>query len=905
MTHLEAIRIFIRGAWKSFETDFRETLQSLSRHKLLLEAETTLCHRKHVELHIRQQASYRKESGNDLQKLVVWSSNKEHYDQDGQRFISIISLSPISLFTGERQHIVRWLAPVESSEDLLRLLRKRTPNTGEWVLDHPIFSSWLGVSSHASETPLLWIYGAPGSGKSMLSASIVDWLGSCDIEHEKKCVCYFHCDYRDIRKTSLLAIIRSFITQMIAHLDQLPYELRKTHQNAVKFGRNSLSTSDRPFELMSTIGKSIGNAYLVIDGLDECEEPSEVANSFKALACSANDIRIICVSRESTILRTAFRGCASLKLTTEVMSSDIDKYLQTNIRELSHLENSTKDELFTTLSERAKGMFLWARLMIDNINSATSTSELRRTLNELPLGLNQAYQQALERLDWGNPRLRTFATTLLSWTCCSARPMTVPELQDALSWDDEFGKFSEVKKPFREAVVGVCSPLVEHLEVDDTLRLVHLSVRDFLCDNGQDLGLSSKADASLVRVEEAHGKVAKICIEYLCSPDIASVLTVDKNRFPLADYATLHWCQHLVQSQRDPSLCRIVIQLMSENRTRRTWTRRYMQLKRSTFPLQELVRLQKTVTDWMHAVGDEEYAVDDIADLQHFLFDFESTPDDHAEDFGATNFERVLTIRDLAREYTRRGRLDHGIDWLARCLKAVEHVHGPFTVHSTWLLNSLGILYDQQNKTELAIEVQKKALSIQVAILPSDHLDITLTVNELGRVYRHIGRYKESEEMHLRALAILRGTLSDDDFQIIWTQNTLARNYLKQGRIPESIRLHERALASQRRIFGQEHPHALWTLTDLARCYCGRGDVTAALAVQCQVVNAREKVLGSHHADTLWSMNSVGLLLEKLGRWDEARSWHARALEGQMVHLGAEHKHTVWSSDALERLARV
>ena len=704
---------------------------------------------------------------------------------------------------------------------------------------------------------------------------------------------------------SLLAIIRSLITQMIASLDQLPHELRKTHQTAVKFGRTSFSTSDRPFELMSIIGRMVGNAYFVIDGLDECEDPSEVANSFTALACSANNIRIICASRESPILRTAFRGCGSLKLTPKYMSSDIDKYLQTNIRGLSHLENSTKAELFTTLSERAEGMFLWARLMIDNISSTTSTSELRQTLNELPLGLNQAYQQALERLDWGNPRLRTFATTLLSWTCCSARPMTVTELQDALSWDDGIGKFSEAKKPFREAVVGVCSPLVEHLEVDDTLRLVHLSVRDFLCDNGQDLGLCSKADASLVKVEEAHGKVAKICVEYLCLPDVASVLNVDKNRFPLAEYATSHWCQHLVQSHRDQNLCRKVVQLMSETRIRRTWIRRYMRLKRSTFPLQELVRIQTMVTDWMHAVSDEEYAVDDIADLQYFLFDLESAPDDRADDFGTTNFERVLTIRDLAREYTRRGRLEDGIDWLTQCLKAVENVHGPSTDHSTWLLNSLGILYDQQNKMELAIEVQNQVLRLQEAILPPDHLDITLTLNELGRVHRHKGKYMESEKMHLRALAILRTTLPDDDFQIIWTQNTLARNYQKQGRIPESIRLHEQALASQRRILGPEHPHALWTLTDLARCHRDRGDVGTALTLQRQVVHAREKVLGSHHADTLWSMNSVGLLLEKLGRRDEARSWHARALEGQRVQLGAGHEHTVWSLDALERLGRV
>ena len=732
----------------------------------------------------------------------------------------------------------------------------------------------------------------------MLSASIVDWLESSQFDHGKKCVCYFRCDYRDTRKTSLLAIVRSLITQMIAPMEQIPQELRKTHDNAAKFGRSSLSMSDRPLELMRAIGERLTETYLVVDGLDECEDPSEVANTFKSLAHSASNIRVICVSRDSPSIKAAFRECASLKLTPEFVASDIDKYLKNEIGNLSHLENSTKDEMFTALSARADGMFLWAHLMVEKLVSATSTSELSQNLNEIPLGLNQAYQQVLESLHRGNSSLRGFATTVLSWTCCSARPMTVPEIQDALSWDDELGIFSEARKPFRRAIVGLCSPLIEHLEVNDTLQLVHLSVRDFLCGNCRDL----RSDQALIRLEEAHRKVAEVCIEYLCLPDVAGVLDVNRDRFPFADYASLYWCQHLSQSRKDLQLYRKVMQLMSAEQARRTWIRRYMRLKRSGFPLQELVRLQKAVTDWMHAISEEEYAVDDIADLQYFLFDFEKTADEHTADFGSTNFERVLTIRDLAREYTRRGRLDHGIDWLTQCLAAVEQAHGPGSVHSTWLLNSLGILYDQQDNTGIAIEVQTEALRIQEALLPHDHLDITLTVNELGRIYRHMGKYKESEEMHLRALAILQTTLSDDDLQIIWTQNTLARNYLKQDRIPESIKLHEQALAGQQRTLGKEHPHALWTLTDLARCFGGQGDFAAALALQNEVVDVRVKVLGVHHTDTLWSMNSVGLLLEKLGRWEEARYWHTRALEGQTAYLGTNHKHTVWSLEALKGL---
>lgn len=163
---------------------------------------------------------------------------------------------------------------------------------------------------------------------------------------------------------------------------------------------------------MRVIGKRLPETYLVIDGLDECEDPSDVADTFKTLAYSANNISIICVSRELPSIKAAFQECASLKLTPKVLASDIDKYLKSEIKNISHLQNSTKDELFTALSSRAEGMFLWARLMVENIVSATSTSEFRCSLNEIPLGLNQAYQQVL---DCGNPRLRSFAMAVLSF----------------------------------------------------------------------------------------------------------------------------------------------------------------------------------------------------------------------------------------------------------------------------------------------------------------------------------------------------------------------------------------------------------------------------------------------------------------------------------------------------------
>ena len=699
--------------------------------------------------------------------------------------------------------------------------------------------------------------------------------------------------------------------QLLARSETIAKEFLECYANAARYGRTSFSNSDRPFELLRKVATGLPNLYLVLDGLDEFEEPSVVADAFINLAASTN-MRVVCFSRDITSLRSLLGTTPNIRLDTTLMKPDIDRYFDSAINGLPDIDDANRKDLLEKLSAGAKGMFLWAHLMIQNLSSATNPMDLSNALNELPLGLNNTYDHILKGLSKEAPTRRRLARHLFLWMCCCARPMTLRELEDALSWETEDGIFQITRKPFTSTLIGACCPLIEHHEVDNTLALVHSSVRDFLCATLQASHDPSESDQFLVRVGDGHEVITEICLDYLSLPDLINTVDVDEGHFPLAQYATMYWCHHLLRVDPSERVYKKARQFTSDRLARRTWIMRFMLSKRSAFPLQQLVKLQKLVQDWMQKVGNgnDTYALDDIDDLQHFIFDsagcdssLEGLETGRLRFQGISNFERLLTIRDLAREYSRRGRLDDGISWLARCLARVESLRGHDSIDSTWLLNSLGILYDQQSKADLAAHTQKRALAIQEAQLPHDHLDTTLTVNELGRVYRHLGQYEKSEAMHLRALETLQKSLPDDDLQVIWTLNTLGRNYVKQYRTDEAIKLHEKALEGQQRILGKEHPHALWTMTDIARCLCAQGDFTDALAMQEKVVEVRSRVLGTHHADTLWSMNSVALVLEDLGRQDEAKTWHRKALEGQRVYLRNDHEHTKWTRSALERLS--
>ena len=57
-------------------------------------------------------------------------------------------------------------------------LYKRLPNTCNWILDRPAFTSWISPDFPAATAKLLWTYGQAGFGKTVLCAHLINHLSS-------------------------------------------------------------------------------------------------------------------------------------------------------------------------------------------------------------------------------------------------------------------------------------------------------------------------------------------------------------------------------------------------------------------------------------------------------------------------------------------------------------------------------------------------------------------------------------------------------------------------------------------------------------------------------------------------------------------------------------------------------
>lgn len=851
---VSGLRLFGKAIFNTFDQEFQGCISSVSRHMALLEEQATFIHHRTTHLERRRQ-------------------------------------------------VMAWLAPVSFDNNLVGWWSRTTQGTNQWFLNSHQYTSWRDEQSHDS---VMWLKGNAGVGKTFLSSSIVQDLRHVISQTSGVGLGYFFFDATECGRSSLLEASASIIAQISANCERIPAELLRRYESASRCGRSTISSLDNPMDILADALTGFRKAYLILDGIDESQEIAVMIREILTLKDISN-VRILFVGRETNDTRTALSTYTTLKLEPALVQDDIDLFLRQELSRLAEqFEQFDLEYLtFDRLSATAKGSFLWAHLMIQNLRRAPNISTYLSMTTQLPVDLQSFYRSTLKSLSLHPVSTRTLGKDLLYWVCFAKRPLQWKELQHALSFDHETGAFRHDCLPFKSSVLELCNPLIDYDSNSDEFRPVHWSVCEFLARESN----AQRQFGNIHTYPDPHFHLLQVCLSTLVDPAVIDAVHIQHNMSSLARYATLNWCDHLFQAQPSMPICETLNRFIVEKDQRRTWIARYMVLQVGRFPLQAMLQQLRRVQSRLPVSADQPSPPGSVFDILEDMFETMLVLATHCAqdqscaifgpDLGLAHFEIMMIVRDLARSYTLAERIPDALGWLDAALKRVQEAYGNLNTRHVWLLNSLGIMYDQQKEFGLAVDVQLEALAIQQREHPPEHLDIVGTMNELGRVYRHLGRLTDAEEMHRQALRILHIQFSEDDPQIVWTKGTLGRTLRFQGRIAEALALHEEVLAAQTKSVGSDHCHTLWTKSDIARCLRDQGKLLEALLLFQEVVEGRTKTLGELHADTLWSLNDLGLALSQCGRHTEAKVHHEKALRGQVSSLGDGHEQTVWTRKVL------
>ncbi|KAF8468216.1 hypothetical protein BDZ91DRAFT_782159, partial [Kalaharituber pfeilii] len=165
----------------------------------------------------------------------------------------------------ERQRQLRRISDYDYTMRFLECANTSYPRTGEWLYQRSEYKEWVQARCPA----ILWCYGIPGSGKSVLSTSIVKHLlDTCfqpgNSGSGKTFIGYFFCTFSDHRSLKFEEIIRSLIKQVLSVF----HGSTKFKEDLAGFFEqcNNIPSTDLWQDLFIRTCRVPKHIYLILDG---------------------------------------------------------------------------------------------------------------------------------------------------------------------------------------------------------------------------------------------------------------------------------------------------------------------------------------------------------------------------------------------------------------------------------------------------------------------------------------------------------------------------------------------------------------------------------------------------------------------------------------------------------------
>ncbi|KAJ4352365.1 uncharacterized protein N0V89_007713 [Didymosphaeria variabile] len=230
----------------------------------------------------------------------------------------------------EAEKIISWVCPLPSDgayASLDNALSRRLPGTGTWFIESDFFREWM-----SSATPsTIWITGLPGSGKTILCSSIIEYVR--DAVPPVIPVLFFFCDHRDSQKQTLDNFLMSVLRQLLGHSTAALEHVKDMYKKK-DFNRPFSPAEHMPLleELLALTKESI----LIVDGLDESAEGEAIANILTTVIGRAESrgdhLRLLFSSRFDVNIEKRHKRISSRRLAlADNTRPDIEHYIQAQL----------------------------------------------------------------------------------------------------------------------------------------------------------------------------------------------------------------------------------------------------------------------------------------------------------------------------------------------------------------------------------------------------------------------------------------------------------------------------------------------------------------------------------------------------------------------------------------------
>ncbi len=566
--------------------------------------------------------------------------------------------------------------------------------------------------------------------------------------------------------------------------------------------------------------------------------------------------------------------------------------------------------------------------MFDDLQKAHTRKIFEKKLIQAPKGLARLYATIIQRFSESlDEDELLLCRKVLQWVITTKEQLTVNQLAVALAIQDgqrALDKADMMPEP-EKCILTVCAPLVE--VVDDAVRIVHLSVKDFLLDasrtDGQNEFLLSRdslnADVgisllTLLSFDEFAAENTSFDSQSLIEgqnqsfdthPSSPRVLDEaddqsddeDKNlqASRLLQYGLDNWHHHCIESEAAENAYRLY-QLVCN----------YLTSDNSFLWIPSLFR-SKVGWDWVHAENQ-------LLDWRRNLNVGKETPlrkgflhqivcrrlayfEKH---LNSTDPRLVAAIADLGKSWHTQNRLKEAEELYLRVLEINKKTLRQEHRSALTIMNNLALVYQDQCRWNEAETLHTQVLETRKRALGQEHLQTLATMDDLASATRAQGRLKEAEELHMQVLDIGKRVFGQEHPYILFCMSNLACTYKRQGRWKEAEELLIHSLEASKRVLGKNHPYTLTDMEILEGIYEYQGRWKEAEELNTQVFAIKKRYFGLEDPRTLESMYYMAKTWKSIGRDQDAIALMREAQKGQRESLGVDHPDTTYSTHWLE-----
>ncbi|KAI4607899.1 hypothetical protein J4E83_009443 [Alternaria metachromatica] len=406
-------------------------------------------------------------------------------------------------------------------------IRNECATTTKWVTQHETIKHW--IHADIPNSPVVWVYGIPGAGKTILTSAIVE---ECKTKTDF-ITCFFYCHDGDPTSSTAVGILKGLADQLLDHYPQM---LPPCYTRRSSSGEPSLRSLNQAKRLFEDFCFTIPKLFIIVDGLDECEraERSQLLDMLTELvgqrdAVDPGTIRLLIASQDHADIRRGLHSSAITKIAPKMLQisekdneGDIKAYTRMWVDRIEAkfplFTEDMKEYLRHLIVANAKGMFLYAKLVLLDLHACMTLAELLDYIKteNFPPGLAQALVCAKRRLTW-------------------------KEIQVALSIDVDYQTIDYEHQHLRDHIYETCGSLV--LVNGDRVSLVHSTAKTYITNITEDIHEPS-----------IECELATLCLQYLTFPcfDIDGPDDqAQRRRYVLdgsiafQDYAIAKWFHHV------------------------------------------------------------------------------------------------------------------------------------------------------------------------------------------------------------------------------------------------------------------------------------------------------------------------------------------------------------------------